>query len=230
MFSGGKYEYRKGQDYVLAAMREFMKHHADVTLIAAWHNQWQESINTMANSWLIDPKDPWAGLPEDRCHLLPAIPNAKTPEIYAQAHIGLFPNRCEAGTNLVMSEFMACERPVIASYATGHKDVFRAGDCPSCSEWVIPTEKECQNCGEARNPYPYLLTNGSYDPAGWFNPNVSDIIAHLEHAYQHRDQLAGLGAQCRTFTERLTWGACAEKIVQAAFGDLGSVSQDLAAR
>lgn len=192
VFSGGKYEFRKGQDYVLKAMRHFMSQRHDSVLLCAWHNPWPQTMASMGNSWLIDHKQPFEGLPEDRVFQLPPIPNEKTPEIYAQAHVGLFPNRCEAGTNMVMTEFMACARPVIATYAHGHKDVLD---------------------GEG----PLKLSNGSYDPAGWFNTNVSDIIAHLEHAYLHRAELMERGVQCRALVQRFSWKDCAEKIVKAAF-------------
>jgi len=191
VFSGGKYEFRKGQDYVLKAMRHFMGQRSDVVLLAAWHNPWPQSMASMKNSWLIDPKQPFEGLPEDRIIKLPPVPNAKMAEVYQLAHIGLFPNRCEAGTNMVMTEFMACARPVIATDYHGHRDVL---------------------CGDA-----YRLTNGSLDPAGWFNCNVSDIIAHLEHAYQNRASLIQRGQECRKHIEQFTWKDCAEKIVKAAF-------------
>jgi glycosyltransferase involved in cell wall biosynthesis len=191
VFSGGKYEFRKGQDYVLKSMRHFMGQRSDVVLLCSWHNPWPQSMASMRNSWLIDPKNPFEGLPEDRVIKLPPIPNAKMPEVYKLAHVGLFPNRCEAGTNMVMTEFMACARPVIATDYHGHRDVL---------------------CGDA-----YRLTNGSLDPAGWFNPNVSDIIAHLEHAYMNRASLVKRGEACRKHVEQFTWADCARKIVTAAF-------------
>lgn len=209
VFSGGKYEFRKAQDYVIEAMRLFMASHNDVVLLASWENQWKESIMSMRQSWLIDFDNPIQGLPEDRIILTPPISNRRTPDLYGQAHIGLFPNRCEAGTNLVMSEFMACSRPVIASYAHGHKDVLEPD-------------------------YPLLLKTGAFDPAGWFNPEVSDIIAHLEWAYAHREQLESLGGRCHKMTQKLTWQACARKIYEAAFlqpapqSDLCAQSEDRA--
>ncbi len=193
VFSGGKYEFRKSQDYVIAAMQMFMAVHPDAVLLASWENQWKDSIYTMRHSWLINFDEPLSGMPDDRrVVLLPPTPNNKMPEIYSQAHVGLFPNRCEAGTNLVMSEFMACGRPVIASYAHGHKD-------------VLPSD------------YRLLLKTGQYDPAGWFNPEVSDILAHLEWAYKNRTELEKLGHQCYRMTQKLTWQACAAKIYRAAF-------------
>jgi glycosyltransferase involved in cell wall biosynthesis len=191
VFSGGKYEFRKGQDYVIAAMRRFMSKHSDVVLLTAWHNPWPQSMVSMGNSWLVDKSNPMDGLPIDRVIPLPAMPNEKTPSIYAQAHIGLFPNRCEAGTNMVMCEFMASGRPVIASNAHGHLDVL--------------------------NDSQYLLKTGSIDNAGWFNPEVSDIITHLEHAYANREQLVARGDSARKLVERFTWEAAAYRVFSAAF-------------
>lgn len=194
IFSGGKFEYRKGQDIVIGALRHFMAQRKDTYLLAAWHNPWSASAASMSMSNLLDDwQNPVADLPAERVKMLPPVPNAKTPQLYGMAHIGLFPNRCEAGTNLVMCEFMACGRPVIASDATGHADIFQGSNGS------------------------YLLRNGSYDPAGWFNPNVSDLLAWLEHAYQNRDELAARAAECRKLVERFTWRACASKIFQAAF-------------
>lgn len=192
VFSGGKYEFRKGQDYVISAMRLFMKYRPDSVLITSWTNPWPESMKSMEKSWLINPANPFEGLPADRVVHLKAMGNSEMPKVYAHAHIGIFPNRCEAGTNLVMSEFMATGRPVIASMDHGHRDVLDG-------------------------PGPYHLTNGSTDAAGWFNPNVCDILHHLEHAYQRRDELQTRGEQCRQLIAPFTWSRCAEKIFAAAF-------------
>ncbi len=203
VFSGGKFEFRKGQDLVIAALRVFMSHRKDTVLIAAWHNPWPASISTMQNSWLIDLADPFAGLPPaPRVIELPPLRNDQMPEIYAKTDIGLFPNRCEAGNNMVMCEYMACARPVIATYATGHLDVFNVGQASSLS--------------------PYLLTTGTYDPAGWFNPEVCDIIAHLEHAYTHREDLAARGQACADLVKPLDWNSCAAQVFAAAFPDHAS--------
>jgi len=192
VYSGGKYELRKGQDIVLAAMRTFMKIHGDAVLLAAWHNPWAQSAASMTRSWLIDPKDPFKDLPQDRVMALPPVPNDQMPAIYRQAHIGLFPNRCEAGTNMVLMEFMASGRPVIATHAHGHTDM-------TCGDGVL------------------RLPAGSPDPAGWANPNVSDVLSLLERAYTRRDQLSAWGAQCRQHVEQFTWAASAQRIFKAAF-------------
>lgn len=188
IFSGGKFEFRKAQDCVLAAVRLFMRLHADVILLAAWHNPWPATMSSMKKSHLIDSEKPLEGLPADRVFLLPAVPNAETPAIYAPAHVGLFPNRCEAGTNMVMSEFMACGRPVIATYAHGHKDVL--------------------------GPGAMKLVKGETNAAGWVEPDLEEILHQLEYAYQHRAEIAERGLACAQHMQQFTWAECARTIVR----------------
>ena len=48
IFSGGKYEHRKGQDLVAIAFREFLKSNPDAHLVCAWYNPWPHLIPLMA--------------------------------------------------------------------------------------------------------------------------------------------------------------------------------------
>ena len=43
IFSGGKLEYRKGQDIVLAAFKIFRQRRPDALLVTLWHNPWASS-------------------------------------------------------------------------------------------------------------------------------------------------------------------------------------------
>lgn len=189
VFSGGKFEFRKGQDYVIAAMRNFLPAHKDAVLLTNWHNPWRESYATMNKSWLVDWTQPMVDLPEGQVVNLPTVANADLPAVYQHSHVGLFPNRCEAGNNLVLCEYMACARPVIVTDATGHKDVLT-------------------------NDGPLRLTRGDVDAAGWFNPHVSDIICLLERAYREREALPERGRRCRQQVEHLTWRSAAEQVFQ----------------
>lgn len=141
IFSGGKFEYRKGQDLVLAAFKEILKTHPKARLITAWQNPWPITMESMRESKHIKFElrgATWKeqlghlcdvnGIPRERVLTLPGIvPNKAMADIYRQCDLGLFPNRCEGGTNLVMMEFMACGRPVVASAGTGHADVLNDG-------------------------------------------------------------------------------------------------------
>jgi glycosyltransferase involved in cell wall biosynthesis len=191
VFSGGKFEYRKGQDIVLAAMGEFMARHSDVMLTIAWHNPWPETAESMVESKLIDHGDPAKHIPKDRMVVLPPLNNGAFPKIYAKTHVGLFPNRCEAGTNMVMTEYMACGRPVIATNAHGQADLDGPG--------MFPLEDLTQ------------------DHRGWFTASVPCVLAQLEMAYAIRNQLAGHGLMARENATRYTWRESAQRIVNAAF-------------
>lgn len=108
IYSGGKLEHRKGQDLVTKAVDIFCSRHDDVLLVTNWFNIWQGY--SIGQLWF--PHWEWGLLSQkELCQLM------------NQTDVGIFPNRCEGGTNLVMMEYMACGKPVIANFGTGQKDV-----------------------------------------------------------------------------------------------------------
>jgi glycosyltransferase involved in cell wall biosynthesis len=183
VFSGGKFEFRKGQDLVIAAMRVFMQRHQDAYLACSWINQWPFSLATMAKSPHISfhPSDEDCstilqrtlhenGIPPERVYLAPLIDNAQIRQIYQQTDIGIFPNRCEGGNNMVMCEYMACGRTVIASDATGHADVI-----------------SCKNAFSLTNYTPILSLDSIGQPSAiWHEACVDEIVDLLEFVYQNR--------------------------------------------
>jgi hypothetical protein len=72
---------------------------------------------------------------------------------------GLFPNRCEGGTNLVLMEYLSCRRRAAANLFTGHQDL--SGECDIRS---IDVE---------------------YDKQHWAKQDVSDIVEALEDCYHN---------------------------------------------
>ena len=50
VFSGGKFELRKGQDLVIAAFKVLQDRHEDVLLVTSWFNQWPATMRTMRAS------------------------------------------------------------------------------------------------------------------------------------------------------------------------------------
>jgi hypothetical protein len=50
VFSGGKFEFRKGQDVVLRAYKVLQDRYRDVTLVHAWYTHWEFSVRSMALS------------------------------------------------------------------------------------------------------------------------------------------------------------------------------------
>lgn len=198
VFSGGKWEYRKAQDIVIAAMKIFLSQRKDSVLVTMWHNPWPDTMSSMDKSYLIG-KEPFEGMDPKKLITIPPASNKQLGRIYAEADVGLFPNRCEGATNMIMMEFMACQRPVIATRATGQGEIL---------------DKD----------YPLALTQGSWDEAGWFNTDVSDLLVHLEKAYNNREDLRALGVKCRKLIEPYTWDATAKQIALKAFGEPSAAS------
>ena len=136
IFSGGKFELRKGQDLVLAAVKILQEKYPDIFLVNCWYNNWPQLVKTMAASDYIQfdyQKGTWSdvmnrvyslnGLDSRRIKTFELVPYEMQPDIYARTDLGIFPNRCEGGTNLVLMEYMACGKPVIVSNTSGHKDI-----------------------------------------------------------------------------------------------------------
>jgi glycosyltransferase involved in cell wall biosynthesis len=204
VFSGGKFELRKGQDLVIAAMRIFMERHSDVLFSCAWYNQWPFSLATMELSKIINYRHREGdcleilaetleanGIPLNRVLLHPLLDNQEMRQVYQNSDIGLFPNRGEGGNNLVMCEYMACGRTVIASDMTGHADVIT-------KENALPLTQY--------RPYHYK----HHAEGVWFEPSVEEIIQLLEYAYSHRSDLRIKGLQAAADMATLTWGGAAQ--------------------
>lgn len=210
VFSGGKFELRKGQDLVIAAMRVFMERHSDVLFSCSWYNQWPFSLATMELSKIINYRHREGdcleilaetlannGIPLERVLLHPLLDNHQMRQVYHNSDVGLFPNRGEGGNNLVMCEYMACGKTVIASDMTGHADVIT-------EENALPLT--------AYRPYHYQ----HHAEGVWFEPSLEEILEQLEFAYGHRNILRLRGLKAAEEMAQLTWGRSA-----AQFYDIG---------
>jgi len=205
VFSGGKFELRKSQDLVIAAMRVFMARHDDVLLSCAWYNQWPFSMATMGLSEHIsyhhregDCLEILAenldrnGIPLNRVQLHPVLNNAEMIDVYLNSDIGLFPNRGEGGNNMVMCEYMACGRTVIASDMTGHADVITPDNALPLTSY---------------RPYHYR----HHAEGVWFEPSLEEIVEKLEYAYAERRELRVKGLKAAEDMARLTWQESARR-------------------
>jgi glycosyltransferase involved in cell wall biosynthesis len=160
IFSGGKFEYRKGQDLVIAAFREFAKVHPEAHLVCAWHNPWPALFKTMAHTKVISPLAHGAtqpeffrslmhnnGLADSQFTILPQLSHTDLAREMANTDFGLFPNRCEGGNNLVLQEYASCGRRVVANAMTGHADVSaaitqRIHATEDENRWAVQTTEE----------------------------------------------------------------------------------------
>ncbi len=213
VFSGGKLEFRKGQDIALAAFKRFHARHPDSVLTTAWHNPWPESARDLARSPHLEaapdvtgetiPVAAWAaanGLPEDAFVDLGWVPNARMPDILRSMDAGLFPNRCEGGTNLVAMEAMACGLPCIVSANTGHNDIIAEGNCYALRD---------QGAVEHAD-----------DPVGlWGESSVEEAVECLERAYTDREDAEKRGAAAAALMAERSWKNQVAELI-AAIEDL----------
>lgn len=187
VFSGGKLERRKSQDVVAKAMKVMMDRHKDVYLCCAWNNPWKcgdfEKVKAEIDA---------CELPRDRVFGpgYTVMNHSRMKDVYANCDIGLFPNRCEAGNNMILSEFMACGKPALATHASGHKDVLHPDDPLNLT---------------ANKP---LKT----PTAVWVEPDLDEVISRLEWAYDRMGYPLSLyGAVNRQRMRQFTWEACAKQ-------------------
>jgi len=214
IFSGGKIEYRKGQDLVIRSFKVLQDKYDDVLLVNCWHNQWDSVTATMSMSPHIRFEMPRGdylkavhhllkvnGIDYEKVIVLPPIDNRQMAEIYRDSDCGLFPNRCEGGTNLVLMEYMACGKPVIASNNTGQMDVL------SDSHAILLKDQRPLNIRQK---------DGSLY-ASWYEPNLDELVYQLEWAYHNRDRIKEIGIAGSGFVSQHTWAKTAKQFYRLMF-------------
>jgi glycosyltransferase involved in cell wall biosynthesis len=193
VFSGGKIEYRKGQDLVLLAFRRFAARHADAVLVTAWHSPWpQYSVGfrgrlarpvELGARGMLDVSR-WAadnGVDARQVIDIGRIANVLMPGVLREMHVVLQPARAEACTSLPVKEAMACGLPVIAALNTGMLDILTDDNC-------IPLRRQ--------GPVAQINELGT---EGWGESDVEEIDAALELCYQNRAAAQAIGARARQY-------------------------------
>jgi len=200
IFSGGKLEYRKGQDLVVAAMRAFARRHPQTLLVFAWNNPWPQSMSEIDHAGLVEgtPQAHSSGQIDfagwlARNGMENSVDvgrplNWQMPEIIREADVALFPNRAEGGTNLVAMECMACGVPTILSANTGHLDIISDE-----IRYALGNQGPCR----ATPWYP--------SAEGWGESSVDEIVETLERVYRDREQAARRGAAAAEAMRRISW-------------------------
>jgi glycosyltransferase involved in cell wall biosynthesis len=199
IFSGGKLEFRKGQDLVLAAFRAFRQRHPEALLLTAWHSPWSDlAAHAAGHPGITTPRSTaegvpdvvgWAvdnGIPADAVFSVGSTPNNVMPYVIREADAALFPNRCEGGTNMVAMECLACGIPCILSANTGHLDLLRQD---------IALRLERQG----------TVTSQIYDPTEWGESDVEEMVEKLEAIWRDRSMAAAMGARAAAFMATMTW-------------------------
>lgn len=212
IFSGGKFEFRKGQDLVIRAVAYLQEKYDDVILVCGWYNPWPQTMLTMGRSkwirWVLRGRTMEEllrnileenGIKMDRTVVLGEVPHERYREIYHSTDLGLFPNRCEGGTNLVLMEYLASGRPVIATYATGQQDVLTEE-----VGYLLRNNRELRIEEEGRVRF------------DWVEPDLDEIVAWLEHARENREELRRKGVAANEAMKKFSWERSAQSFLKAA--------------
>lgn len=139
IFSGGKLEFRKGQDIVVAAFRQVLETFPDAVLVTAWDNPWPQTMDGIwlaghvkgvpairggkadVTSWLVAN-----GIPARNVVDVGKVNPLELAAIVRSCDVGVFPNRCEGATNMVLVETLASGVLCVATVGHGQgmlKDV-----------------------------------------------------------------------------------------------------------
>lgn len=213
VFSGGKMEYRKGQDIVIAAFRRFRERHADARLVFSWDNPYPGVSETVAKGGLVTAPPGIIGpgaeaevsqwlqdndLAEGSFENLGAVPNRRMPDLLSQMDVGVFASRAEGGTNLVAMECMAMGVPTILSANTGHLDLIEGENCFALSD-QSPVDEAAAGPGTDL----------------WRESSVDELVETLEHAYENRAAAADRGRRGAEALATLSWEAQIAKLLDA---------------
>jgi glycosyltransferase involved in cell wall biosynthesis len=203
IFSGGKLEFRKGQDLVLRAFRVFAQRHPEALLITAWQSPGSTVFSRTFSAKPDVPLPPfkedrsvdvtrWAqsfGVPPEQIVDVGAVPNHEMPNILREIDVAVFPNRCEGGTNLVAMECLASGVPTILSANTGHLDLIERMNALVLTRQTpviadVPTIRGTE---------------------GWGESDIDETIEALEYAYVQRSTMSKRATQCALAMRDLSW-------------------------
>lgn len=185
IFSGGKFEFRKGQDIVLAAFKRFYARHPDALLLCCWQNLLMPDAAAFALAGHCQevPKPatdfglqmtPWLlqqGLAPGSFIDLGFTHNMMMPQILRECDVAVFPNRCEGGTNLVAMEAMACGVPTFVANNTGQKDLV-----------------DMLGCGAFKAQKPVVPAPAMKSVQDWGETDPDEVVGALEYAYTEREK------------------------------------------
>ncbi|MBV8061717.1 MAG: glycosyltransferase family 4 protein [Alphaproteobacteria bacterium] len=211
IFSGGKFEYRKGQDIVVAAFKRFREKHPEALLVACWQNLLPADAAAFAAAGLVEgvPQPaqsyglqitPWLlqqGLPQDSFIDLPFTHNLLMPLVLRECDIALFPNRCEGGTNLVAMEAAACGIPTYVAANTGQKDLVELIGFPAFRHQGGVKASSVMNTVQ-----------------DWGETDVDEVVQAMEYVYTQRQAARDEALQLAGRLTAWDWGSLNEKLLQ----------------
>jgi len=222
VFSGGKLEFRKGQDIVIEAFKRFRSKHKDASLVTLWYNRHSNMIPVVKEDFGITKTDPESivhflvskGIPRDSVDALGYVDQCVIVATLLRADVALFTNRAEGATNLLAMESLASGTPTILSNNTGHCDLMNEYN----EDVAFPLTAQ----GEVRRRIDSY--NGHQDDdilEGWGESSVDEVLEKLEYIYTHRDHARRVGSSGASFIRnRRTWEKSIRVLSDVLYGAL----------
>jgi glycosyltransferase involved in cell wall biosynthesis len=186
VFSGGKLEFRKGQDVVIAAFRRLLAAHPGAVLVAAWHTDYPELALALSSAGHVTAPPTelsqervlqWLaanGVPRTAVRLLGNVGAEAVSRAMAECHVAVFTSRAESGTNLFAAQALASGVPTVLSSGTGHDDLADAFGCGA------EVGVEARLCYVLRQGVGY----GGDARQGWSEPDVEETAEALARALE----------------------------------------------
>ncbi len=196
VFSGGKLEYRKGQDVVVAAFRAFKARHPEAFLLTLWQNRWAGTLPDLDRAGHVRGRPqvdaagqmilgPWLaanGIAAEDTWDVGLVVNHQLPLFLRHADVAVFASRAEGATNLVAMECLASGLPAILSANTGHLDLI-----------------DDSRCVPLRRQQPARPAAGYAGVDGWGESSVDELVEALEGVYRNRDEARRKGQDAAEF-------------------------------
>ena len=212
VFSGGRLDFREGQDIVVEAFRRFSARHPEAMLVTAWHGHRTATLTGIERAGYVrgapSVQDgrcetvPWLvanGVPAHSVIDLGALPPAALAQVLHEMHAAVFANRCEGGSNPVAMHAMACGVPTLVSANTGHLNLIGDATC-------FPIERQRD-----------VVAAGAHGEGtiGWGESDPEEIDALLEQLFTDRAEARRRGGAGARLMAQLPWAVQAEALLDA---------------
>jgi len=176
VFSGGKLEFRKGQDIVLEAFKRFRTTHPTAVLVTNWWNAWPTTTRGMSTMGYVSEYTPdqtlttWAmanGVGSGAFLDCGVVRPSHVADVMRECDAAIFPNRAEGAINMVACETIGCGIPTAVSDATGHRDLLvELGPCAMREGRMVDV--------------PAGAVPGYRGMTGWRETDPDDVVEALE--------------------------------------------------
>lgn len=197
----GKWEYRKGHDFLIDCFRKAFTPNDNVQL---WVSSYSIHMSQEENEiWARRYKEHELG---DKVKIIPRVGSQKHLALLInQATCGIFPSRAE-GFNLGALEVLACGKPNIITNYSAHTEYSNNKN----SLLINVSDKEIANDGIWFVPGKNALTN----QGSWAKITESEIEQTVEHMRNvHKNGVEHMTQECLKTVGDFTWKKTAKKIL-----------------